>query len=238
MSDGAMSSNQSGEGANTSTNTQTTTQSTETNTNQTNTDNTQVQNQQTEQNQAKDDFDSLYDEKKETNQNQSVIPEKYVFTNENGEAYSDDDVSEFSNFVRDVGLSQEQATKVFNAYVADIKQLKQDFDNAQINSQAEQKKAWKQAVMSDAEIGGQNFETTKANISKVMNTYATPELRQYLNQSGLGYNPAFIKFVATIGKNLASDNQFIGGSTAPRAETEQERAKRMYPNTPEVWGGQ
>lgn len=211
-----------------------------TNTNTQATENNQQTNTQTEtknQTETKDAFDDLYNEKKETQIN-NVVPDKYVFMDENGQAYSDDTTAEFSDFVRDVGLSQEQATKVFNAYVADLKQMQKDFLQGQTDKQANQKKEWKQAVMSDAEIGGQNFETTKANITKVMNEYATPELRQYLNESGLGYNPAFIKFVAKIGKNLASDNQFINGATARGVETEHERARRMYPNTPEVWGKQ
>lgn len=197
----------------------------------------QAQNQNQDQSQTKDNFDGLYDDKKDDPQN-SVVPEKYVFTDENGQQYSDEDTAEFSQFVRDVGLSQEQATKVFNAYVADVKQMAKDFMQGQTDKQLNQKKEWKQAVMSDAEIGGQNFETTKANIAKAMKQYGSDELRQYLNESGLGYNPAFIRFMANIGKNLASDNQFINGATARGAETDFDRAKRLYPNTPEVWGKQ
>lgn len=197
--------------------------------------NTNVENNTENQNtETKDDFDSMYDNNQEeqTNQN-SNVPESYTFTDMEGNEIPSEDTAEFSAWLKDLGATQEQATKIFNAYVEDVKEQQKEFTQAIENQKAEQRKAWKQEVMSDPEIGGQNFEATKGYIKKAISTYGGPEVSQILNQSEFAFNPAFIRMFAKIGKAISSDNTFVTGRTAPQKE---DFARRYFENTPEIWG--
>lgn len=54
-----------------------------------------------------------------------------------------------------------------------------------------------------------NFELTK----RAMDKFGSPELKQYLNESGLGNDPHMIKFFYNIGKAMAEDTFMGGGRT-------------------------
>ena len=205
----------------------------------TNTDNTAQNNQSVSngspvanQNNNDSAFDGLFDE---SNNAQSNVPDQYVFTDGNGNEYSQEDTAEVSAFMRDVGLSQEQANKVFNAFVTELGDSISELRKQATIEDQKQVQEWKRALTNDRELGGMNLQATKANVKRAMETYGSPELRKYLNETGYGFHPAVMSFLNKVGKTLSADTGFVNGTTAPRVESDVDMAKRLYPNTPELW---
>lgn len=196
----------------------------------------QTQSQQSNQNDGLDEFAQMYNADK-SQQQSSNVPENYSFVDADGNdlQLSPEDAKAFSDVFRDANLSQEQASKLFNVYMSDIKQLTEQIESDRNAQTLEQKKSWMNEVKNDPQIGGQNFETTKANIQKVMQTYGSKELSSYLNDSGLAYNPHFVRFISQIGASIGNDSNFINGqSSAQKAESRSEMIRRRYPNSPDL----
>lgn len=75
------------------------------------------------------------------------------------------------------------------------------------------------------EIGGENFPASLAAASKVMMSFASPELRELLNYTAVGSHPEFFKFIHAIGTKMAPDVFVHGGESA---KTSQRPADIMF----------
>lgn len=179
-------------------------------------------------------FGDLYTEQQAENQNmqaETQLPEHYEFFTENGEPEDPNLVSDVQDIFKNAKLNQEQANTVFNAYkkmVGDINTELQNNFNATTDG-------WYQQTINDPELGGQNLQNTKLAIGAVMQKFGNPELSKYLNETGLGFNPAFVRFMKNVGKAIGNDSDFISGVGASR-ESAYQRDQRMYPKSPELWG--
>lgn len=107
---------------------------------------------------------------------------------------------------------------------------------AQLNQQAsetgsarwnEQQQSWQTEIQNDPELGGDKLPTTVANIARVMDRFATPEVRDILNQTGLGNNPHLVRFMNAVGKQFAEGGVVPGGRPSSSATSLE---KRLYPN--------
>jgi len=65
---------------------------------------------------------------------------------------------------------------------------------------------WAKQAEADKEIGGANWDTTKASAIKVVERFGTPALREYLNQTGAGNHPEMIRLMAKVGAVISEDN--------------------------------
>lgn len=92
---------------------------------------------------------------------------------------------------------------------------------------AEQRQTWNLEIQNDPEIGGQRLPETIANIGRVMDRFATPEIRELLDQSGLGDHPQLVRFMNAIGKQFAEGRVLPNGQPQRSAES---AAKTLYPN--------
>jgi hypothetical protein len=126
---------------------------------------------------------------------------------------------QFTEIAKDLKLPADGAQKLVDLYA---KQMQ-----AQQEVHAETVKGWAEAVKTDKELGGDNLPATNAAASKVMSTFATPALKEYLNATGLGNHPELVRFVAKIGKALSEDTFVRGGNTTSATDP----AKAMYPNS-------
>jgi hypothetical protein len=82
-------------------------------------------------------------------------------------------------------------------------------------------------LKADKEFGGDNLPATTTACKKVMDQFATPALREYLDASGLGNHPELVKFVANIGKGLSEDTFVKGGATTMATPS----ATAFFPNS-------
>lgn len=179
-----------------------------------------------------------HENKDNNQQQQNVVPESYKFTDADGNDYGFDEETQqsFTNAFKDLGLSQEQATKALNLYVQDMKEMLTEMDAENAQKHKEQIQTWKKEIANDPQLGGVNLQQTKQNIANVMNKFGNDDLKAFLN-SGAGYNPTVIRFLNDVGAQLGNDSAFINGKGAGNTQSESsyERAKRMYPNSPALW---
>lgn len=188
-------------------------------------------NQETENSALKDFADSLnvneQEQTKEAEQQQQTAPEHYVLKNANGEDVEPQELEMMSRMFKDVNLSQEQAQKLYSAYEKEqgsfIEQSQKAFNQMRDD--------WFNQTISDPQIGGQNIGQTKLCIKRVMQQCGNKELSEFLNKTGLGFNPAMVRFMTKVGELLGNDNHFVQG----QAPVVINPLKARYKNSPELF---
>lgn len=96
---------------------------------------------------------------------------------------------------------------------------------------AEAKKEWADKMQNDKEFGGTRLQENLGYAAKAMKEFATPELKQLLNESGLGNHPELVKAFIKVGKKMTGDNaNLVVGN--PPAKKDVPIANRIYPNNP------
>jgi hypothetical protein len=144
---------------------------------------------------------------------QSTAPDKYNFNLPEGTPQ--ESVADFAKVAKDLGLSQEAAQKVVDL---------------QISQAAKQSATWADAAKVDAEFGGDKLAENLAVAKKAVEAYGSPELKTFLDKTGLGNNPEVIRFFYRAGKALSEDRVVQGGnSTTPGPRSP---ATALYPNQP------
>lgn len=162
-----------------------------------------------------------------------LVPDTYEITTSTGEQLDGEDLDKLNQVCKKAGITQKQAQMLFSAYENDVSNFNQQLQS----SYNQQLQSWRDAVMNDRELGQENFEKTKANIKNVISRFGSSELSDFLNKSGLGYNPDFVRFVNKVGSLISNDNNFIGGNTNPQvseADRQKEMLMKLYNNTKEM----
>ena len=76
-----------------------------------------------------------------------------------------------------------------------------------------QLKSWENAAKADTEIGGDDYEANVAVAVKAIEAFGSQELKNVLNQSGLGNHPALIRFAVKAGQQLREAPVLKGTTT-------------------------
>lgn len=136
----------------------------------------------------------------------SAAPEKYEFTAGKDQELDKEAVAAFEPIARELGLSNEQAQKIVDVYGSTImpQLVKQQADAWQ-----EQVTGWAETVKADKELG--SVESI-GNAQKAMEQFGTPELKEYLNETGLGNHPELIRILSKVGKSMTEDG-FVNGNS-------------------------
>jgi hypothetical protein len=147
-------------------------------------------------------------------------PEKYEFKAPEGKEFDAAVIENFSEVAKELNLSQDAAQKILDKMGPTI-----------AARQAEQVEAvrneWANASKSDKEFGGEKLQENLGVAKKALDTFATPELRSLLNESGLGNHPEVIRFMYRAGMAISEDG-FVTGKASKASDTSM--AQRMYPN--------
>lgn len=146
------------------------------------------------------------------------VPESYeAFTDAQGNPVSNDDFKGFTEAAKSVGLSQENAQKMFTAMYGEA-------DNYVRRRTQEFAAQWAEQSKADPEFGGANFNQNMGQIAAAYQQFATPELKQLLDASGLGNHPEVMRLFYRVGKALSQD-------TGVRAQGAPEQQHRMFPKS-------
>lgn len=129
-----------------------------------------------------------------------TVPEGYEFSGELSE--------EFKTVAKELNLSQEQAQRLIDL---DMKRL-QSSDNALQQASAE----WSESAKSDKEFGGDKLSENISLAKKALDTFGTPELRNLLEETGLGNHPEIIRAFYRAGKAISEDGFVAGGGNPSR----------------------
>lgn len=136
-----------------------------------------------------------------------------------GMAADEELLGEFKATAKELGLSQEGAQKLAS--------LQAKFVSKQAEAMANARAQWAEQSKTDKEIGGEALSENLGVAKKALETFATPELRQLLNESGLGNHPEVIRTFVRVGKAISEDGRVVSGS---KAATSSDPAKRLFPN--------
>lgn len=129
-------------------------------------------------------------------------------------------ISSFSEVAKELNLSQGAAQKMIDKMAPAMASRQ-----AELLTQA--RTEWASAASADKEYGGDKLSANLAVAKKAMDQFGTPELRELLNQSGLGNHPEVIRVFYRAGKAISEDH-FVMGQGAPGASNDP--AKRLFPN--------
>ncbi|CNK23338.1 Uncharacterised protein [Yersinia frederiksenii] len=154
----------------------------------------------------------------EKEKKESGAPDKYEFkAPTEGQDIDAEALATFEPVARELGLSQEQAQKLVDIYGKDIVPKLQQKQAEAWQQQTEQ---WGNDVKADKEIGGDKLTANIGMAQKALDQFGTPELRTYLEQTGLGNHPDLVRFCVKIGKSMGEDSMVMASSGGQRSAAE------------------
>jgi len=118
--------------------------------------------------------------------------------NEMAEFMPKEDIEQFKNVAHKIGLNNEQVNALMEFQVSATK-ASLDNQGAILNQEKEKstevlKKEW-----------GYDYDKNVRAAQRALNVYGDAELQQLLSETSAGNNPAVVKFLATIGKEVTED---------------------------------
>lgn len=143
-------------------------------------------------------------------------PEKYEFTAGEGIELDGTAIQEFEPVARELNLTNEQAQKLVDMYPKIIASQEQ----RQAEAWQQQTEKWAADVKADKDIGGDNLPTNLSAAQRAIDQFGSPELKEYLNGTGLGNNPELVKFCVKVGKAMSEDNMVTAGNSGQRTAAE------------------
>lgn len=76
---------------------------------------------------------------------------------------------------------------------------------------------WGTATKEDKEIGGEKFEANLTRAKQAMDKFATPELREFLETSGMGNHPELIRVFVKVGAAMSEDSLVTSNEKGQRS---------------------
>ncbi|HFE3481516.1 TPA: peptidase [Enterobacter hormaechei] len=156
------------------------------------------------------------DKPKDEEQKQEGAPEKYEFTAGEGVELDSEALKDFEPVARDLNLTNEQAQKLVDAYPKILAGVQQ----RQAEAWQKQTEGWAETVKADKEIGGDKLTANLSAAQRALDQFGTPELKEYLNATGLGNHPDLVKTFVKIGKAMSEDGMVDGSNQGQRSAAE------------------
>ena len=155
-------------------------------------------------------------------------PEAYEFQPNESNPLDQEVLEVYSEVAKELNLSQKAAQNLLDKVGSKIQER-----TAQNQEQYMQKLRmdWVNQSTADKEFGGENLQANLSVAKKSLDKFGTPELRQLINETGLGNHPEFIRFMYRTGKAISEDN-FVGKSQGGKAspKTYSDYGNLLYPS--------
>lgn len=162
------------------------------------------------------DGDKTAEKPGDKEQKQEGAPEKYEFQAGEGVELDTEALKDFEPVARDLNLTNEQAQKLVDAYPKILAGVQQ----RQAEAWQAQTEQWAADVKADKEIGGDKLTTNLSAAQRALDQFGTPELKEYLNTTGLGNHPDLVKTFVKIGKAMSEDGMVDGSNQGQRSAAE------------------
>jgi hypothetical protein len=159
--------------------------------------------------------DGKQEEKKDDDKPEGA-PEKYEFTAAEGVDLDTEALKDFEPVARELNLTNEQAQKLVDAYPKILAGVQQ----RQAEAWQAQTEEWAATVKADKEIGGDKLTANLGVAQRALDTFGTPELKEYLNGTGLGNHPELVKAFIKVGKAMSEDGMVTGKESGQRSAAE------------------
>lgn len=160
-----------------------------------------------------------------------AVPEKYEFAAPEGVTVDPEALTGFETAAREVGLTQAQFDKIAPLGAQLIAQKVAAAVEGALpeHLRPATQTAWQDAIKSDPEIGGDKLAPSLAQAAKVIDRYGGAELREALNLTRAGNNPAIVKAFIAIGKAMGDAEGLVTGKPATAAaQSPEQRARDFY----------
>lgn len=154
-------------------------------------------------------------EKKESDKPEGA-PEKYEFQAAEGVELDTEALKEFEPVAREMNLTNEQAQKLVDVYPKILAGVQQ----RQAEAWQQTTEQWAADVKADKEIGGDKLPSNLSAAQRALDQFGTPELKTYLNDTGLGNHPDLVKAFVKIGKAMSEDGMVTGSNDGQRSAAE------------------
>lgn len=128
-------------------------------------------------------------------------------------------VAKVEEFAKENKLSNESAQALINQQDEILSKMVQD----SIDSQDQQIEDWRQEVINDPNLGGDNLKKTSENAKRVIEKFGGPEIIELLDDTGYGNNPHVVKLLATIGEQMGEDSLIFTNTLSDSQQTPEER---------------
>ncbi|HHQ5841859.1 TPA: peptidase [Enterobacter asburiae] len=162
------------------------------------------------------DGDKPADKSEDEEQKQEGAPEKYEFTAGEGVDLDTEALKDFEPVARDLNLTNEQAQKLVDAYP----KILAGVQHRQAEAWQKQTEGWAETVKADKEIGGDKLTANLSAAQRALDQFGTPELKEYLEGTGLGNHPELVKAFIKIGKAMSEDGMVDGSNQGQRSAAE------------------
>lgn len=142
-------------------------------------------------------------------------PEKYEFAAPEGMTLEPETTTQFETVARELNLTNEQANKLLPLAGELVKRnvaMQQD-------AQVKQVQKWLDESKADQEYGGDKFDTNVATVRGAVARFATPQLKELMDQTGLGNHPEVVRLFYRIGNAIADDKFVAAPPAAPKKST-------------------
>lgn len=143
-----------------------------------------------------------------------TIPEAYEFKAPEGTTLDEGAIAIVTPVLKKLGVTQEGAQELAETFA--------QIQAAQLTAQAE---TWAAALKTDPEIGGKNYDANVSLARQEFAKWATPELKQFLDTTGLGNHPEILRPFLKIAKASQQDSHVSAGSGTPESDP----AKVLFP---------
>lgn len=147
-------------------------------------------------------------------------PERYEFKAPEGTELGSDVTDAFAGVAKGLNLTQDAAQQVLDKMAPVLAQRQ----NAQVQAVQQE---WREQSTADKEFGGDKLSENLGVARKAMDAFASPGLKQTLEQTGLGNHPEVIRMFVKVGKAISQDGFVTGQPGAAQAAD----PKRFYPNS-------
>ncbi len=150
-------------------------------------------------------------------QKQEGAPEKYEFKPAEGQELDAAALEQFEPIARELNLTNEQAQKMVDLYGTKIMPMVQQ---QQVEAWQKTTEQWAADVKADKEIGGDKLTGNLSAAQRALAQFGTPELKEYLEGTGLGNHPELVKAFVKIGKAMSEDGMVTGKESGQRSAAE------------------
>ena len=147
---------------------------------------------------------------------QPNVPEAYEFKAPEGTTLDPAGVEVFTPLFKEAKLDNATAQKFLDTYATYQGQLL-----------AKQAETWLETAKADKEIGGDKFDGTAKMAQAAFAKWASPELKTFLESTGLGNHPELLRTFAKIGAAGQEESTFVQGRGSAG---ESDPAKVLFPN--------
>lgn len=144
-------------------------------------------------------------------------PEAYEFKAAEGVDLDTDALKDFEPVARELNLTNEQAQKMVDLYGTKIMPMVQQ---QQVEAWQKTTEQWAADVKADKEIGGDKLTGNLSAAQRALAQFGTPELKEYLEGTGLGNHPELVKAFVKIGKAMSEDGMVTGKESGQRSAAE------------------